>query len=496
MKRRYVAACASTLVLASAISTAAQAVTPTATVVRFSGADRYATSAAIVDANYTAGVAVTYIASGENFPDALAGGAAAARDGGPILLVQHDALPAAVAAELSRLQPASIVILGGEASVTHAVQTALAAFTTGQVTRISGADRFATAAALAETFPEGTPVYVASGANYPDALSATAAAAAQHAAIVLTSPTVLPTAAIAALTQLQPTSITIVGGTAAVSAGVASQLGAYSSSVVRIAGADRYATAAAIAANAFPSATGVFLATGASFADALTGGPVAGTAGQPLLLATSACLPEATYTEVNGLNPDTVTLLGGTASLGAGVQSLTRCATAPPPPPPPTKALTFGNGVHQIGPNLPAGTYRTRSNSSGCYWARLSGFSGELNDIIANNVSDSRVVVTIGAGDAGFESDNCATWTNDLSAVTSSPTAPFGDGEYIVGTDIAPGTWTAPGGPDCYWQRESGFSGGFDSIIANDVGVTTPVVTIDPTDAGFTTEDCGTWTRT
>lgn len=495
MKRRYFAASAAALVVASTVSTAVQAVTPSATMVRYTGADRYATSAAIVDANYAPGVPVAYIASGENFPDALAGGAAAARDGGPILLVRHADVPSAVAAELSRLQPASIVILGGAASVTPTVQTALQTFTTGQVARISGADRFATAAALAETFPVGTAVYVASGANYPDALAATAAAASQHAAIVLTSPGVLPPPAVAALTQLQPTSITIVGGTAAVSASVAAQLSAYSSSVVRVSGPDRYATAAAIAANAFPSATGVFVATGASFADALTGGPVAGTAGEPLLLATATCLPAATYTEVSTLNPTTVTLLGGTASLGAGVESLTKCAAAPAPPQP-AKAITFGNGVHQIGATLPAGTYRTRSNSSGCYWARLSGFSGQLNDVIANDLSNFRVVVTIEPGDAGFESDNCATWTNDLSAVTASPTAPFGDGEYIVGTDIAAGTWTAPGGPDCYWQRESDFSGGFDSIIANDLGTTTPVVTIDPTDAGFTTEDCGTWSRT
>jgi len=79
------------------------------------------------------------------------------------------------------------------------VQTALQAYTSGSVTRLSGTDRFGTAAAIAQTFPAGTPVYLADGLNFPDALAATAATAAQHAAILLTSPTSLPAATITAL---------------------------------------------------------------------------------------------------------------------------------------------------------------------------------------------------------------------------------------------------------------------------------------------------------
>jgi len=151
--------------------------------------------------------------------------------------------------------------------------------------------------------------------------------------------------------------------------------------------------------------------------------------------------------------------------------------------------------VHQVGAALPPGTYRTRADVAGCYWARLSGFSGSTSDIIANDLSNFHRVVTIESGDGGFESDGCGTWTNDLSALTSSPTAPFGDGQWIVDTDIAAGTWTAPGGPDCYWEREADFSNGGSSIIANDLGVTTPIVTIAATDAGFATDSCGTWTK-
>ena len=463
-----------------------------ASIIRFQGADRFATSAAIVQANYQPGVPVAYIATGLNFPDALAGGAAAAKAGGPLLLVLPNSIPTPIASELTRLTPASIVVLGGVSAVSDGVLTTLKSFTTGSVTRVSGADRYSTAANLASSFPAGSPVFIATGQAFPDALAGTAAAAAKHAAILLTGPNTLPSATAAALSKLAPSSITILGGTGAVSGAVATQLNTYSSNVTRLAGSDRYATAAAIATSAFPAATGVFITTGAGFADALTGGPVAGAAGQPLLLATVTCLPAATAAVVTADAPATVTLLGGTGVLGAGVASLTSCAV--PVPPAPT-GITFGDGIHQIGASLPAGTYRTRANVSGCYWARLSGFSGQLSDIIANNFTSSHQVVAIEPTDAGFSSSGCGTWTSNLSPLTTSQTAPFGDGTFIVGTDISAGAWGAAGGSSCYWARESGFSGSLSDVIANDFGGITPIVTISASDAGFSSSGCGTWTK-
>jgi hypothetical protein len=208
-----------------------------------------------------------------------------------------------------------------------------------------------------------------------------------------------------------------------------------------------------------------------------------------LLLAASTCLPTATAAVVAADTPATVTLLGGSAVLGTGVESLTTCPVPPPAP------VTFGDGTHVIGSSLPAGTYRTRANVSGCYWERLSGFSGQSSDIIANNFSDSHQVVAIAPTDAGFTSTGCGTWTNNLSALTTSQTAPFTDGTYIVSTDIGAGTWSAPGGSACYWERVSGFSGQLSDVIANDFGTTTPVVTISGSDVGFTSNTCGTWTK-
>lgn len=161
----------------------------------------------------------------------------------------------------------------------------------------------------------------------------------------------------------------------------------------------------------------------------------------------------------------------------------------------PVTYRTFGDGTKVVGSTVVAGTYRLRVHPTDCYWERLSGFSGEFEDIIANNFTSSRDVVTIASTDAGFSSDRCGTWTSNLSRVTSSTTAPFGHGTMIVNTDIAPGTWQAPGGEYCYWERLVSFSHEFDDLIANGFGDVSPVVTIDSTDAGFTSDDCGSWTK-
>jgi hypothetical protein len=98
-------------------------------------------------------VPVVFIASGENYPDGLASGSAAAVSGGPVLLVTKNGIPAETAAELVRLNPDKIYIAGGTAAIAASVETQLAAYAP-LVTRLWGSDRYATAAAISEAiFP-------------------------------------------------------------------------------------------------------------------------------------------------------------------------------------------------------------------------------------------------------------------------------------------------------------------------------------------------------
>jgi hypothetical protein len=116
------------------------------TVTRYAGSDRFGTAVQVSKATFpAAGVPVVYIATGGNFADALAGGPAASKQGGPVLLVAQNAVPSVVAGELSRLKPARIVILGGTGAVSAAVATTLDGYTTGPIVRLAGANRFDTA---------------------------------------------------------------------------------------------------------------------------------------------------------------------------------------------------------------------------------------------------------------------------------------------------------------------------------------------------------------
>ena len=96
---------------------------------------------------------VVYVATGENFPDALGAGPVAAIVKGPILLVAQNSIPGETAAELTRLAPDRIVIVGGTAVVSSSVEAGLVAYAP-TVERIAGANRYDTAARLsASTFP-------------------------------------------------------------------------------------------------------------------------------------------------------------------------------------------------------------------------------------------------------------------------------------------------------------------------------------------------------
>jgi hypothetical protein len=204
-------------------------VAPAPPVSRLAGISRYATSAAISAETFTPGVPVVYIANGMNFPDALSGAPVAGLAGGPVLLTAATALPPEIQAELARLNPAKIVILGGNGAVSTALETQLQQYTTGAVERLAGISRYATSAAIsAETFTPGVPVaYIANGMNFPDALSGAPVAGLAGGPVLLTAATALPPEIQAELARLNPAKIVILGGNGAVSPALETQLEQY-----------------------------------------------------------------------------------------------------------------------------------------------------------------------------------------------------------------------------------------------------------------------------
>lgn len=312
---------------------------------RLSGATRYDTAAAISAATFKPGVDAAFVVSGLNFPDGLGAGPAAAAMGGPVLLVPPSGpIPASVTAELTRLDPGKIYVVGGTVSVSAATATTLGLI--APVTRLAGADRYATAATVAttifDTVLDDTPlpvVYIASGANFPDALAAGPAASHFGGALLLApSSGTLPTSVKNALTTLKPATIVIVGGTGSISAGMASQIqtaaGLASIKVSRVAGSDRYATAAALAASFGSGTPTAYVALGTNFPDAMAGSAAAGFTGGPILLVQTDTVPAATSTELADLAPDDLFVLGGVSVISDTVVNAISPFIAPDVPAP------------------------------------------------------------------------------------------------------------------------------------------------------------------
>lgn len=295
---------------------------------RISGADGFATAAQVSASRFSPGVPVAFVVTGVKFPDGLAAGVAAGVAGGPVLLTETDRLPGPTAGELQRLAPRRIVVVGGAGSVSEGVRQQLDQYTQGEVERVQGGDRYATAAAVsAHAFPDGAPlVYVASGESFPDALAGVPAAARDGAPLLLVTPSAVPASTEAEIRRLGARRAIVLGGTGTVGQGVEDHLRAVTGATGRLQGADRFATSAAVATHAFPSGSSTaYLATGAGYADALAAGPVAALAGGPVLLVRAGCVPYPVLDELARLGRPAVRLLGGDRAVGAGVEDETRC---------------------------------------------------------------------------------------------------------------------------------------------------------------------------
>ena len=183
-------------------------------IVRAAGADRFGTAAAISQITYPGGAPVAYLATGLDFADALAAGPAAAHEGGPVLLTAPATLSPPAAAELTRLNPSRVVIVGGAGAVSDEAAAAVQALLPGAVIeRRGGADRYATAASLAGAFTTRVPVvYIASGLGFADGVCAAAAAGAQDSPLLLATATTLPASSAAAIATLGPSRAVIAGG--------------------------------------------------------------------------------------------------------------------------------------------------------------------------------------------------------------------------------------------------------------------------------------------
>lgn len=196
------------------------------------------------------------------------------------------------------------------------------------VDRLAGADRYATAVEVSkDTFADGAgvPVVLATGQDFPDALSASGLAGVLRGPVLLTANTSVPSSVMAELARLKCNKVYVIGGESVVSIGVFQQLVSSGYNPERVYGANRYETAVAVAQKMkqldSTSCQQVFIARGDAYPDALALAPVAYARRGPVLLATSSGLPTATRNAIESIDPVAALVAGGTNVLPATVEA-------------------------------------------------------------------------------------------------------------------------------------------------------------------------------
>jgi hypothetical protein len=169
----------------------------------------------------------------------------------------------------------------------------------------------------------------------------------------------------------------------------------------------------------------------------------------------------------------------------------------PPAPSPDGNAVTFAPGRHRVGDAIQPGRYFS-DPLSGCYWERQSGTGGRAADTIAFafvGFDAAQSIVDIAGTDVAFEANAaCGTWSDRPRSIAAGT---IDAGTWLVGAQIAAGTYRANAAAGCYWERLRDFSGTTGSVIASElVAVAGPAfVNVLPGDIGFSSHGgCGTWT--
>ncbi|PKQ37445.1 MAG: hypothetical protein CVT59_07410 [Actinobacteria bacterium HGW-Actinobacteria-1] len=299
---------------------------------RIQGADRYATAIAISQKAFTGTAPAVVLASGEAYPDALCGSALAGAEDGSLLLTAKASLPSAVETELKRLAPARVYIMGSTAAISADVEARVRTVLPSAVTtRLAGTDRYETSRKVADkvyALKAPTKAVVANAFAWPDAASVSALAYAKHYPILFSRPSELGTDTAGYLSAHKPTGL-VVGSETVVPASVFTEVQTLTAKTpTRLAGANRYATAAAVARYSLNALEGfssseVYITTGLNYPDALAGGVIAGKGLHPLVLTGFDSVPPDTATFLKEKQPTIgyIWILGGAGAIsktGAG----------------------------------------------------------------------------------------------------------------------------------------------------------------------------------
>ena len=336
-----------------------------APVERLWGETAIGTAAGLSDDAFGQGATTVYVATVSGYWDALSGGAAAARQGGPMLLTEPDALPVETRDELLRLKPATIVIQGGLLAVSARVETALAAYAP-TVVRNAGDTAIGTAVLTSQrAFPDGAAsVFVATAASFYDALSGGTAAGRNGAPVLLVEPTgTVDPRVLSEITRLGVQTAYLLGGPLALPEAIEEQLESAGVPVTRLAGESALDTSLAINRATVSGSDEVYLVTQSDYYDGLAAGPAATMKHGIVVLTNGACLSSDAKAYVLSLKPARIVIVGGTLAMSAQFDTLTGCVPAI------DVASLAGGSEHTCALTV-----------GGAVWCWGSGIDGQLGD--------------------------------------------------------------------------------------------------------------------
>lgn len=286
---------------------------------RIGGIDRYSTSKLIAESYHNDNINNVVIATGLNYPDALAGSTLAKQLNAPILLISDSPDDGSSAEAInyinSHLNKSGIIyILGGQGVISSSFEKKFNDLGFKNITRLGGIDRQETAYKIANALPnipKTSPVVIATQNDFPDALSMSPVAALNGYPMLLSDKDNLGTEAENYLATNRPSKVYIAGGSGVISDNVKNRiksiLGYSDSNVVRLGGIDRYETSRIINSEFFTNPSEVMVATGSDFPDALSGSVYAASKNSPIVLADSTSSIEAEkYVKYLGKNSNNV----------------------------------------------------------------------------------------------------------------------------------------------------------------------------------------------
>ena len=260
---------------------------------RLAGQDQFQTARAISEEFNSGTIQDVIIASGNNFPDALSASVLAKKLNAPILLVNSKVQGSNeafnyISQHLSKMGTVHIIGGMGIVSSDFDVHLKRLGYDPQHIDRIGGDDLYDTNLLIAHKLAvvKNTPVVIASGENFPDALSISSIASSKGWPILLVGKNFLAQGIKDYILQQQPSQIYIVGGTGVVSEAVKMQVQFLvpQTSITRLAGKDQFDTNALVIQTFVPNPKNIYLATGLNFADALAGSVLAAKMGDPIIL--------------------------------------------------------------------------------------------------------------------------------------------------------------------------------------------------------------------